>query len=129
VAHVRATASTDPDAKWVFIADQLNTHKSASLVKCVAELCGIKSDLGEKGKSGILANMGSLAAFLQSTQHRIRFVYTPKHCSWLNQVEIWFGILSRRLLKRGSFASTEILNQRILTAEQFSISLHYKSIK
>lgn len=114
VAHIRATVTTDPDAKWVFIADQLNTHKSASLVECVAELCGVKTALGEKGKSGILRDMPSRAEFLRDTGHRIRFVYTPKHCSWLNQVEIWFDILSRRLLKRGSFASTEILNQRIL---------------
>lgn len=119
VAHIRAAVSSDPDAKWVFIADQLNTHKSASLVECVAELCGVKTALGEKGKSGILLNMASRAEFLQDTGHRIRFVYTPKHCSWLNQVEIWFGILSRRLLKRGSFASTEILNQRILAFIEF----------
>ncbi|PPD19539.1 MAG: IS630 family transposase, partial [Methylomonas sp.] len=46
-------------------------------------------------------------------EHRIRFVYTPKHCSWLDQVEIWFGILNRRLLKRGSFPSVEVMNQRI----------------
>lgn len=113
VAHIRTTVLTDPEAEWVFIADQLNTHKSASLATCVAELCGIKTALGEKGKSGILETMASRAAFLQCPEHRIRFVYTPKHCSWLNQVEIWFGILSRRLLKRGSFASTEVLNQRI----------------
>jgi transposase len=97
----------------VFIADQLNTHKSASLVKYVAELCGTKNLLGEKGQSGILENMASRAAFLQCPEHRVRFIYTPKHCSWLNQVEIWFGILSRRLLKRGSFPSIEALNQRI----------------
>lgn len=119
VAHIRTTVSTDPDAKWVFVADQLNTHKSASLVRCVAELCGIETALGEKGKSGILLNMASRAEFLQDAGHRIRFVYTPKHCSWLNQVEIWFGILSRRLLKRGNFASTEILNQRILAFIEF----------
>jgi hypothetical protein len=119
VNHIRATVATDPEAKWVFIADQLNTHKSASLAACVAELCGIKDPLGEKGKSGILRDMTSRAEFLQDTGHRIRFVYTPKHCSWLNQVEIWFGILSRRLLKRGSFASTEILNQRILAFIEF----------
>lgn len=119
VAHIQATVATDPDAQWVFIADQLNTHKSTSLVKCVAELCGITTALGEKGKSGILENRVSRAAFLQCREHRIRFVYTPKHCSWLNQVEIWFGILSRRLLKRGSFASTEALNQRILAFIEF----------
>jgi DDE superfamily endonuclease len=119
VAHIQATVATDPDAQWVFIADQLNTHKSTSLVKCIAELCGITTALGEKGKSGILETMASRAAFLQCTEHRIRFVYTPKHCSWLNQVEIWFGILSRRLLKRGSFASTEALSQRILAFIEF----------
>ena len=88
-------------------------------MECVAEFCGVKTALGEKGKSGILLNMGSRAEFLQDTGQRIRFVYTPKHCSWLNQVEIWFGILSRRFLKRGSFASTEILNQRILAFIEF----------
>jgi hypothetical protein len=114
VAHIRATVATDPEAEWVFIADQLNTHKSASLVACVAELCGVKTDLGDKGKNGILENQATRAAFLQRPEHRIRFVYTPKHCSWLNQVEIWFGILTRRLLKRGSFPSKEALNQRII---------------
>jgi transposase len=114
VAHIRTTVLTDPEAEWVFVADPLNTHQSASLVTGVAELCGITTAPGEKGKSGILETMASRAAFLQCPGHRIRFVYTPKHCSWLNPVEIWFGILSRRLLKRGSFASTEALNQRIL---------------
>lgn len=51
--------------------------------------------------------------FLSDSDHRIRFVYTPKHSSWLNQIEIWFSILSRRLLKRGSFHSLEHLQKRI----------------
>jgi len=62
--------------------------------------------------SGILRDMNSRAAFLQAESHRIRFFNTPKHCSYLNQIEIWFGILSRRLLKRGSFTSTDDLKQR-----------------
>jgi transposase len=114
VAHIRATIDTDPSARWVFVSDQLNTHKSAGLVEAVASWCGIEQDLGKKGQSGILHSMASRAAFLKDPSHRIRFVFTPKHCSWLNQVEIWFGILTRRLLKRGNFKSTEELKQRML---------------
>jgi len=114
VEHIRNTVQSDPDGEWTFIADQLNTHKSAGLVELVAELCDVEEDLGKKGKSGILEDMNSRAEFLRDSKHRIRFVYTPKHCSWLNQVEIWFGILSRRLLRRSSFASTAELKQRVL---------------
>lgn len=114
LAHIERTVATDPDASWVFIIDQLNTHKSASLVCFVAQQCGIDVDLGVKGKHGILKSMTTRTAFLQDPSHRIRFVYTPKHASWLNQVEIWFSILVRRLLKRGNFASLEELEARIL---------------
>ena len=93
---------------------QLNTHKSETLVKLVAQTCGITEDLGKKERTGILKTMATRAAFLQDPSHRIRFVSTPKHCSWLNQVEIWFSILSRRLLKRGQFASTAELKRQIL---------------
>ena len=114
VDHIRATVATDPGAGWVFVVDQLNTHKSAGLVQRVAELCAVPDDLGRKGESGILRDMASRKAFLEDGTHRVRFVYTPRHCSWLNQVEIWFSILSRRLLRRASFASTEELKHRIL---------------
>lgn len=114
VAHIRQTVAQASGDQWVFVADQLNTHKSAQLVEYVAQACGIKTPLGEKGKSGILKSMASRKVFLEDPTHRIRFVFTPKHCSWLNQVEIWFGILSRRLLKRGSFASKQELSERIL---------------
>ena len=83
--------------------DQLNTHKSEALVRLVAERCGIEDDLGVKGKSGILKTMANRKKFLEDLRHRIRFVYTPRHASWLNQVEIWCRILSRRALKRASF--------------------------
>jgi len=114
LAHLTATVDTDPKGEWIFICDQLNIHQSASLVAFVAQRCEITTDLGRKGQDGILKSMASRAAFLQDPTHRIRFVYTPKHCSWLNQVEIWFGILTRRLLKRGRFSSTEELKARIL---------------
>jgi hypothetical protein len=113
-AHIQQTVATDPDAVWVFIVDHLNTHKSEMLVRLVARLCKIEDNLGEKGKDGILKSMPSRADFLQDTSHRIRFVYTPKHTSWLNQIEIWFSILVRRLLKRASFTSTNDLRDRIL---------------
>lgn len=112
--HIDRTISADPEGKWIFTVDQLNTHKSESLVRLVAERCGIEEDLGVKGKSGVLDSMTTRAEFLQYPSHRIRFVYTPKHTSWLNQVEIWFGILVRRLLKRSSFKSVEELRERIL---------------
>jgi transposase len=113
-AHIQRTIDSDPHACWIFVSDQLNTHKSESLVRLVANRCGIKEDLGAKGKSGILESMESRAMFLQDPTHRVRFVYTPKHTSWLNQVEIWFSILVRRLLKRSSFKSTKELRNRIL---------------
>jgi transposase len=114
VAHIEQTVATDPLAGWVFLLDNLNTHQSASLVEYVAQACGITEDLGVKEEHGILKSMASRAEFLADPSHRIRFVYTPKHTSWLNQIEIWFGILVRKLLRRASFSSLEDLKKRIL---------------
>lgn len=114
VTHVRRTIATDPDAEWIFVVDQLNTHQSEGLVRLVAEVCQIDTDLGVKGKSGILQSMATRKAFLEEGSHRIRFVYAPKHTSWLNQIELWFSILVRKLLKRASFSSVDDLRQRIL---------------
>ena len=111
--HIKKTVETDPDAKWIFIVDNLNTHQSESLVRLIAKLCDIQEDLGKKRKKGILESMERRAAFLSDPSHRIRFVYTPKHASWLNQVEIWFSILAKRLLKRLSVESTDLLKQKI----------------
>lgn len=111
--HISNTIETDPEATWVFIVDQLNTHKSASLVRLVAACCQLDIDLGVKEKSGILESMATREEFLSNPEHRIRFVYIPKHTSWLNQIEIWFSILVRRLLKHASFKSTDELKVRI----------------
>ena len=113
-AHIEVTIETDPDASWIFVADQLDTHRSATLVELVAKRCGIQEDLGVKGQTGILKSKQTRRAFLQDPAHRICFVYTPRHCSWLNQVEIWFSILARRLLKRASFTSLDDLRTRVL---------------
>jgi hypothetical protein len=114
LAHVQQTVATDPQAGWVFLVDNLNTHQSESLVVWVAQACGLEEDLGVKGKRGVLKSQASRSAFLSDKGHRIRFVYTPKHSSWLNQVEMWFSILVRKLLRRSSFTSVENLKDRIL---------------
>lgn len=113
VTHIETTIDTDPNGSFIFIVDQLNTHLSASLVEMVARRCGLDDDLGVKGKAGVLESMKTRRIFLEDESHRIRFVYTPRHCSWLNQVEIWFSILTRRLLKRSSFASCDALRDRV----------------
>ena len=114
VAHVTQTVASDPQGRWSFIVDQLNTHQAASLVRWVATACQLPDDVGVKGQSGVLESMSTRKAFLEDASHRIRFVYTPTHTSWLNQVEIWFSILVRRVLKRASFSSTAELRQRLL---------------
>jgi hypothetical protein len=114
VGHVEQTVATDPLAGWVFVVDNLNTHQSEGLVQYVAQACGLAEDLGAKGKRGVLKSQASRAAFLADPSHRIRFVYTPKHTSWLNQVEIWFSILVRKLLRRASFGSVEELRAKIV---------------
>ena len=54
--------------------------------------------------------MESRASFLEHGEHRIRFAFTPRHSSWMNQIEIWFGTLSKQLLSKRSYVSTKALD-------------------
>jgi hypothetical protein len=113
-AELLANPTPTPNAQWVFVLDQLNTHQSESLVRLGAQQCALPDDLGVNDKHGIFKSMPTRQALLAVPSHRIRFVYTPKHASWRNQIELWVSILMRRLLKHANFTSTDDLRQQIL---------------
>lgn len=115
VAHIQRLVEENPHVKrWHIVADNLNTHCSESLVRFVAAESDLNIELGVKGVSGILQSMKSRVEFLTDTTHRIVFYYTPKHASWLNQIEIWFSILARKLLRKGSFVSVDDLRNKVI---------------
>ena len=113
-SHIEQTLATDPGASWVFVTDNLNIHGSESLVQVVAEACEITTLLGKKGVRGVLKSVPSRQAFLSEPSHRIRFVYTPKHSSWLNQIEVVFGVIMRKVIRRGSFTSVTDLRDKLM---------------
>lgn len=113
-------SSAPAEIKWDIILDNLNTHLSESAVRVVAKHLGIEQDsLGEKGKHGILKSMKSRQQFLTDPSHRITFHFTPIHASWLNQIEIWFSILARKLIRRGNFTSKDDLKAKITAFIEF----------
>jgi hypothetical protein len=114
LAHVQQTVASDPLAcRWHFVCDNLNIHLSQSLVHWIAERDALDLDLGEFGKSGILHNMKTRAVFLSDASHSIVFHYTPKHASWMNQIEIWLSILVRKVIRRGNFTSIEDVQGKV----------------
>jgi hypothetical protein len=113
--HIRKTIATDPSASWVIVADNLNTHYGEAVVRTIAELLDIDQEsLGNKKRRlGVLGSMASRREFLCDPSHRIRFAYIPKHSSWLNQIEVIFGIIARRVIRPGSFTSKQDLRDKL----------------
>jgi hypothetical protein len=128
--HISETVKLDNKGKWIFVTDNLNTHLSESLVKFVATEENISEDsLGKKGKTGILKSMESRKEFLEDTSHRVSFAYTPKHTSWMNQIEIWFGFLVKKLLKRARFCTIDELKNKIRVFIQYFNDVMAKPFK
>ena len=112
--HIEHTIATDPTAGWVFVMDNLNTHCGEDVVRVVAKKLGLdETTLGAPRKNGVLSTMETRRAFLSDPSHRIRFVDLPKHSSWLNQIEIRFGVINRRVLRHGNFTSKQDLVEKL----------------
>ena len=114
--HMEQTFATDSKADWIVVLDNLNTHHGEEIVRVVARRLGIAEDqLGDKKRRrGILGSVKSRRKFLTDPTHSIRFVFIPKHSSWLNQIETIFGIISKRVIRHGSFTSKHDLKQKLL---------------
>lgn len=107
--HLRHVAEQFPDAqRFHWVMDNLNTHWNLSLCRLIARLSGLAFE-PKKLRTG-----AQRRAFLTDPEHKHVLHFTPKHGSWLNQIEIWFGVLQRRVIRRGNFRSKADLARNIL---------------
>ena len=101
-AHASGFASEE---KLDYVMDNLSTHRGYPFCKLVAQLSEVECPSQEK-----LSTQIKRAQWLQSEEKRVVIHFTPFHGSWLNRVEVWFSILSSKVLGE-SFGSFEELKQ------------------
>jgi transposase len=108
VRHIRTVAESFPDATRIhWVMDNLNTHWTFELCQYLGRLSNVWPE------RPALRTGAQRRAFLTDPTHKHVVHFTPKHGSWMNQIEIWFGVLSRQLLRRGEFRSITELTERI----------------
>ena len=107
-AHLAQVVTQLPDMhRYDWVVDNLNTHWSLDVCRLVAQWCKVPFVAND------LSRGGQRRAFLSDPSHTHVFHFTPKHGSWLNQVELWFSVLARRFLKRGDFSAAQDFETRL----------------